>query len=390
LLIQRQQEELEKRLALFAKEIDDLKKQKEMLISAQNSLAHEEIMKQQHVMENRLRNLQEYRQAQALQFMRTNPQASMNPFANNNQAGSYGMPNIPGNNSYVGNGQSSIMNKVNPNFVSPQMGISPQYQVNSLSNNMGTTQAQLQMAMNKSPQIMGGLGGMNNMSGMQSTIPSQMAMPYISPNQMNNADNMKLTRTGRLTNMEMEAIRAAEMQQAMSRKSNGGRDYGSTRPYGDGMRNDVNSMYRRDQNRISPVGYRQALQQRERDKMASRTSPGKRLSNDYGSYLHSNPKYSRDNSSMMISSSYSPHSSYESRDRQVFSPRDQQRKVMSPKGNANTENRSCKLCNEEAQFLCSGCRGSWYCSQKCQLADWKTHAKLCKTLQLQQNSENNQ
>ena len=32
--------------------------------------------------------------------------------------------------------------------------------------------------------------------------------------------------------------------------------------------------------------------------------------------------------------------------------------------------RTCKLCDNEAQFLCSGCRVAWYCSQKCQVSQF--------------------
>ena len=34
---------------------------------------------------------------------------------------------------------------------------------------------------------------------------------------------------------------------------------------------------------------------------------------------------------------------------------------------SESEKRYCKICEKEAQFLCSGCRNSWYCSQKCQV-----------------------
>ena len=33
----------------------------------------------------------------------------------------------------------------------------------------------------------------------------------------------------------------------------------------------------------------------------------------------------------------------------------------------NNEKRFCKICEKEAQFLCSGCRRAWYCSQICQV-----------------------
>lgn len=33
----------------------------------------------------------------------------------------------------------------------------------------------------------------------------------------------------------------------------------------------------------------------------------------------------------------------------------------------DTEKRHCKICSKDAQYLCSGCRKAWYCSQKCQV-----------------------
>lgn len=41
------------------------------------------------------------------------------------------------------------------------------------------------------------------------------------------------------------------------------------------------------------------------------------------------------------------------------------------------EKRFCNICNKDAQYLCSGCRNVWYCSQDCQLNAWKTHSKTC-------------
>ncbi|XP_066928477.1 uncharacterized protein [Clytia hemisphaerica] len=43
----------------------------------------------------------------------------------------------------------------------------------------------------------------------------------------------------------------------------------------------------------------------------------------------------------------------------------------------STEKRFCSICNKDAQYLCSGCRKVWYCSQECQLSAWKTHSKSC-------------
>lgn len=33
----------------------------------------------------------------------------------------------------------------------------------------------------------------------------------------------------------------------------------------------------------------------------------------------------------------------------------------------STEKRFCSICNKDAQYLCSGCRKVWYCSQECQV-----------------------
>ncbi|XP_047137138.1 uncharacterized protein LOC101234493 isoform X1 [Hydra vulgaris] len=51
----------------------------------------------------------------------------------------------------------------------------------------------------------------------------------------------------------------------------------------------------------------------------------------------------------------------------------------SPKSFKKQDKRYCHLCKNESQFICSACREAWYCSQKCQLADWKNHSKTCKT-----------
>lgn len=34
-------------------------------------------------------------------------------------------------------------------------------------------------------------------------------------------------------------------------------------------------------------------------------------------------------------------------------------------------------CNNNCEFICSGCHTQTYCSKICQLKDWKNHKKLC-------------
>lgn len=52
-----------------------------------------------------------------------------------------------------------------------------------------------------------------------------------------------------------------------------------------------------------------------------------------------------------------------------------------PNANKQLIKRYCKLCDKGAQFLCSGCRGIWYCSQECQLSHWRIHSKACKKVE---------
>lgn len=35
--------------------------------------------------------------------------------------------------------------------------------------------------------------------------------------------------------------------------------------------------------------------------------------------------------------------------------------------NLSNQNNRCKICGQPSQFLCSGCRSAWYCSQECQV-----------------------
>ncbi|XP_076822480.1 uncharacterized protein LOC143468895 isoform X2 [Clavelina lepadiformis] len=37
----------------------------------------------------------------------------------------------------------------------------------------------------------------------------------------------------------------------------------------------------------------------------------------------------------------------------------------------------CVGCKNKAYFVCSGCRGVWYCSKQCQFHDWTRHSKTC-------------
>ena len=36
-------------------------------------------------------------------------------------------------------------------------------------------------------------------------------------------------------------------------------------------------------------------------------------------------------------------------------------------GNGGEQKRFCSICSKDAQYLCSGCRKVWYCSQDCQV-----------------------
>ncbi|KAH8646435.1 hypothetical protein BGZ61DRAFT_65069 [Ilyonectria robusta] len=39
--------------------------------------------------------------------------------------------------------------------------------------------------------------------------------------------------------------------------------------------------------------------------------------------------------------------------------------------------RICSICKDSSSLRCSRCKGQWYCSEKCQRADWPTHRKSC-------------
>ena len=244
--IQKQQEELEKKLSLYAQEIEELKRQKEMLVSAQSSLANDEILRQQVTMETQLRKLQEFRQAQALQMLRNNSQSALGVqlLANNinNISATSISPQLCntvqllnnnanqqfGNNIIQQNqiAAASVLAKANNNFINSPLnnGISAQ-----LNNNLNLNQAQMQLALNKSPQLIKGGQGVNlapgNVQAFSQTVLAQQLsnQKYSNVAQVPvNIDNSRLIskdRKERLTNVELNAIRAAEIQQAMSRKS---------------------------------------------------------------------------------------------------------------------------------------------------------------------------
>ena len=244
--IQKQQEELEKKLSLYAQEIEELKRQKEMLVSAQSSLANDEILRQQVTMETQLRKLQEFRQAQALQMLRNNSQSALGVqlLANNinNISATSISPQLCntvqllnnnanqqfGNNIIQQNqiAAASVLAKANNNFINSPLnnGISAQ-----LNNNLNLNQAQMQLALNKSPQLIKGGQGVNlapgNVQAFSQTVLAQQLNNQKYPNVAQvpvNIDNSRLIskdRKERLTNVELNAIRAAEIQQAMSRKS---------------------------------------------------------------------------------------------------------------------------------------------------------------------------
>ena len=244
--IQKQQEELEKKLSLYAQEIEELKRQKEMLVSAQSSLANDEILRQQVTMETQLRKLQEFRQAQALQMLRNNSQSALGVqlLANNinNISATSISPQLCntvqllnnnanqqfGNNIIQQNqiAAASVLAKANNNFINSPLnnGISAQ-----LNNNLNLNQAQMQLALNKNPQLIKGGQGVNlatgNVQAFSQTVLAQQLnnQKYANVAQVPvNVDTSRLIskdRKERLTNVELNAIRAAEIQQAMSRKS---------------------------------------------------------------------------------------------------------------------------------------------------------------------------
>lgn len=94
-------------------------------------------------------------------------------------------------------------------------------------------------------------------------------------------------------------------------------------------------------------------------------------------YAHSNSKYNIRNSPPRRSGPYSPSSSpsayrvFPVKTKSPYSketgPHIDRSNHFERNDNESEDNRLCKRCNAEAQFLCSGCRGSWYCSQKCQV-----------------------
>ena len=244
--IQKQQEELEKKLSLYAQEIEELKRQKEMLVSAQSSLANDEILRQQVTMETQLRKLQEFRQAQALQMLRNNSQSALgvqllaNNISNisatsispqlcntvqllNNNANQQFGNNIIQQNQIAA---ASVLAKANNNFINSPLNNGLSAQLNS---NLNLNQAQMQLALNKSPQLIKGGQGVNlaagNVQAFSQTVLAQQLNNQKYPNVAQvpvNIDNSRLIskdRKERLTNVELNAIRAAEIQQAMSRKS---------------------------------------------------------------------------------------------------------------------------------------------------------------------------
>lgn len=60
---------------------------------------------------------------------------------------------------------------------------------------------------------------------------------------------------------------------------------------------------------------------------------------------------------------------------EVFKKLTQEREIEMNSMSSKPENRfpdqntekQCKICNRPAQYLCSGCRKAWYCSQECQV-----------------------
>jgi hypothetical protein len=55
--------------------------------------------------------------------------------------------------------------------------------------------------------------------------------------------------------------------------------------------------------------------------------------------------------------------------------------VGPPGGHASTPLSKCDVCSKRGMLLaCSSCKVACYCSKECQLADWKTHKRVCREL----------
>ena len=54
------------------------------------------------------------------------------------------------------------------------------------------------------------------------------------------------------------------------------------------------------------------------------------------------------------------------------------------KTNSTTVCMRCEVCNEPAEFACSGCNSAWYCSKMCEKDNWREHGhrKHCMSTQL--------
>ena len=64
----------------------------------------------------------------------------------------------------------------------------------------------------------------------------------------------------------------------------------------------------------------------------------------------------------------------------------QQYRQAEKEAQAEEAEKTCEKCGTMASeceklMKCSQCLSAWYCSKKCQIADWKLHKKVCKTLQ---------
>ena len=63
-------------------------------------------------------------------------------------------------------------------------------------------------------------------------------------------------------------------------------------------------------------------------------------------------------------------------------PRSDVKKTQAEKEkNEKMQKRTCSNCKKSGTGFpkCSGCKRVYYCSRKCQKADWKRHKKVCKT-----------
>ena len=48
--------------------------------------------------------------------------------------------------------------------------------------------------------------------------------------------------------------------------------------------------------------------------------------------------------------------------------------------------KECAVCSKPSSKFCKSCKARFYCSQECQIADWKEHKKFCPKVEEKQIS----